>query len=184
MVTVSATISVPTSQPWLRRLLSGRPHQSIGTEGDPYLQRWFLIPHNGFVNLYLHKFCHSDDDRALHDHPWGFLSLIVAGQYREITETTTVIRRRWSIAARRAHHRHRVELAGEPTPIPVWTLILTGPRRRTWGFWCPQDNSTAADTRFVPWQQFDAGGCGEPDPRRAPTNAAGHRGRFLSAQQR
>jgi hypothetical protein len=184
VVTVSATISVPTSQPWLRRLLSGRPHQSIGTEGDPYLQRWFLIPHNGFVNLYLHKFCHSDDDRALHDHPWPFLSLIVAGQYREVTETTTVIRRRWSIAARRAHHRHRVELAGEPTPVPVWTLVLTGPRRRTWGFWCPQDSGTAADARFVPWQQFDAGGCGEPAPHRAETNAAGHRGLFPSAQQR
>ena len=37
-------------------------------------------------NLYLHEFSRSDDDRALHDHPWLFnLSVLLSGTYVEHT---------------------------------------------------------------------------------------------------
>lgn len=59
--------------------------------------RWFLIPKNRFLKIYLHKFMRSDEDRALHDHPWSFLSIILRGGYFEISETfegkkTTLVR--------------------------------------------------------------------------------------------
>lgn len=59
-----------------------------GIDGGPkreYLWRWHIIPRNRWFNIYLHKFAHGDDDRALHDHPWPSASLILDGRYREHT---------------------------------------------------------------------------------------------------
>lgn len=56
-----------------------------GGERRPYLTRWHLIPRNRWFNLYLHKFVHGDDERALHDHPWPSASLILEGRYIEHT---------------------------------------------------------------------------------------------------
>ena len=59
-----------------------------GIDGGPkreYLWRWHVIPRNRWFNIYLHKFAHGDDDRALHDHPWRSWSLLLDGRYREHT---------------------------------------------------------------------------------------------------
>lgn len=134
---------------WFRQLLSGRPHQVIGGD-DPYLLRWYLIPRTGWINVYLHKFMRDDDDRALHDHPWWFVSLVIRGWYYERVHDRGIVSRfAGSIAFRRATHRHQVMLpreAGTDRPVPCWTIVVTGPRSRTWGFWCPQG--------FVPWTEF------------------------------
>lgn len=140
---------------WLKTLLSGRPHFTIGDADDPYMFRWYLIPRNRHLNVYLHKFMRDDDDRALHDHPWWFISLILKGGYFEIIPAkdghgNTVIGRGFgSIAYRPATHRHRVVL---PAPTgkkrPCWTIIITGRNSRTWGFWCQKG--------FVPWYDFVA----------------------------
>lgn len=61
------------------------PNFVIGRPEDPYLLRWFLVPRNRFLNVYLHKFLRDDDDRALHDHPWWFVSVVLKGTYREVT---------------------------------------------------------------------------------------------------
>lgn len=154
---------------WLPTLLSGRPHQVIGEDPDnPYLLRWFLIPRNPFINIYRHRFCQSDPS-VPHDHPWHFASLVLRGSYREVGERATIVRRPGSLALRRARSRHRVELLGHP----VTTVVITGPHRRRWGFWCPRP---AAPPTFVPWEQFGPGGCGEyPDLLRLPSTANGHR---------
>lgn len=141
---------------WFKQLVSGRPHFLIGDEADPYLLRWWLIPRNPVFNVYLHKFCRDDIDRALHDHPWVSLSVVLRGGYYEITEGPDgTSQRRWfragSMIWRWATYRHRVELARGWTPekkpvIPCWTLFITGPKVRTWGFWCPKG--------FVPWTEF------------------------------
>ena len=151
-----------TIKTWLARLLSGKPHFIIGGQDNPYMLRWYLFPRNPLFNIYLHKFLRDDDDRALHDHPWWFLSFILKGKYAEITESGLSVRRPWSMAFRRAIHRHRVELYGKPERRdPCWTIVITGSKVREWGFWCPKG--------FVPWEQFtdsrDAGsigkGCGD-----------------------
>lgn len=110
------------------------PDQIIGGKERPYMLRWWVIPRNRFFNIYLHHFLRSDDDRALHDHPWWNLSVLLRGQYLEHTRDRIRLRRAGYIVLRRATCAHRIELIDGP----VWTLFLTGPKIRSWGFHCPQ----------------------------------------------
>lgn len=140
---------------WFRKLVTGKPHFVIGDDpANPYLIRRYLIPRNRFLNVYLHKFLRSDDDRALHDHPWWFVSIILKGGYLEWTPNEQFgIRRAPSIAFRRAEHTHRVELFSDTKGglKPCWTIIITGKKAREWGFHCPQG--------FRVWEHFDRSGC-------------------------
>lgn len=135
---------------WLMRRATRRlPDFIIGSEDNPYLLRWWLIPRNPVFNVYLHCFLRSDDDRALHCHPWANLSVLLRGRYIEHTahaDGNPQQRVLWAGDWRlrwRGGIRHRVELyPGER----AWTLFLTGPRYREWGFHCPKG--------FVHWQDF------------------------------
>jgi hypothetical protein len=115
--------------------------------------RWFVLPHNRFVNVYVHKFPASDDPEVAHDHPWWFASLVISGSYIEHTAGGPRTRKRASVALRSASFRHRIELPPARTGGCVPNAGGDRPKVRTWGFWCAPD-------RFVPWDQFD-GGCGE-----------------------
>lgn len=125
------------------------PDHVIGGADDPYLRRWWLIPRNRFANIYLHHFVRSDDDRALHDHPWVSVSIILTAGYREHMPTRIADRLPGAIVARRAKAAHRVELRHGP----AWTIFLTGPRVRQWGFHCPNG--------WRHWREFTAGPKGE-----------------------
>lgn len=152
---------------WLASRLSARflgiadrrpPDFIIGEPERPYLLRWFVIPRNRFFNIYLHNFCRSDDDRALHDHPWLNLSILLKGEYVEHTIPAggINIRKRYTAGAfkfRRARAAHRIELDQGPS----WSLFITGPRLREWGFHCPHG--------WKHWQEFTkAGNPGEIGP--------------------
>lgn len=136
------------------------PDFVIGPADDPYLLRWWIIPRNRWFNIYLHKFMRSDDDRALHDHPWINMSVLMRGSYIEHSiNGSAVMRRPWRPVMRFPTTAHRVELLDGK---PVWTLFLTGPKVRVWGFFCPKG--------WIPWTEFvelrsggnEAGkGCGE-----------------------
>lgn len=156
---MSATVSTPQPGYWLPVLMSGQPHQVITNHNVIYLQRWYLLPRNRLCNLYLHRFVASDDPTC-HDHPWWFASVLISGAYHEIEPHRVTTRRRGSIAVRRAQHRHSVRLPRDSAghEIPCISVVITGPRIRDWGFWCPVRNGTY---RFVPWRQFGPGGCGE-----------------------
>lgn len=118
---------------------SNRPADFIIGGGDrPYLRRWFVIPRNVVFNIYLHQFLRSDDDRALHDHPWWNASILLNGRYVEHTIAAGGINRRveyraGDIKLRHARYAHRVELIDGQ----CWSLFITGPRLREWGFHCP-----------------------------------------------
>ena len=128
----------------MARFLAGRllyperePDKVIGGGERPYLFRWYLIPRNRWLNVYLHQFLRSDDDRALHDHPWWNMSLLLEGRYSEHTIRAGGInirarRRAGDVKFRSARAAHRIEL----THGPCWTLFITGPRIREWGFHC------------------------------------------------
>ena len=75
---MSATVSRPVAACWLHLLLQRRPHQVVGPTHAPYLMRWFVLPHNRFVNVYVYTFTASDDPEVAHDHPWWFLSLMIS----------------------------------------------------------------------------------------------------------
>lgn len=132
---------------WFRGWLRGGPHFVIGESARPYMLRWYIIPRNPLCNVYLHKFCRDDDDRALHDHPWPSMSLCLKGRIVEETRTGRRLIGIGSVVFRRATFAHRVELPGGR---PAWTLFITGPSVREWGFWCPQG--------WVHWQDFTAPG--------------------------
>lgn len=143
------------------------PDFVIGPKDDPYLRRWWVIPRNRWFNIYLHEIRHSDDDRALHDHPWANLSIILKGAYYEHTpcglcgepacsQTVVKYRTAGSVVLRCPKAAHRLVVTR-----PTWTLFVTGPRVREWGFWCRRG--------WVLWTDFvakdDHGsigkGCGE-----------------------
>ncbi len=123
---MSATISSPTTQRWLPQLLSGKPHQIIGPQDDPYLLRWFLIPPNRFCRMYWHRFLRSDEPTP-HDHPWNFVSIVLRGKY---FDDATGAQSRWrspgQLAFRRATHTHRVVLARDrhEREKPCTTLVV------------------------------------------------------------
>lgn len=125
---------------WLR--LSLAPDFVIGGKNDPYLRRWWIVPRNKWFNVYVHQILRDDDDRALHDHPWDNCSVILRGRYCEVVNGPGIPwlklpplmrfeRNAGSIVTRKAEQPHRLELInGEP----CWTLFISGPRRREWGF--------------------------------------------------
>lgn len=109
------------------------------------LNRWYVWPRNRFVNLYLHQFLRSDDDFALHDHPWLFnASRIVKGFYFENTIKEGGVyyrdrREEGSWKFRWGPSPHRVELdVVDGKNQECWTLFMTGPIVREWGFHCPK----------------------------------------------
>lgn len=121
----------------LRRFAFGTatsPHEEICGE---YLHRYHLLPKNRFLNVYLHRFQEPDPGRDLHDHPWWSLSVVLKGRYQEQhceagsavrTRTLGGIRR---LALRRPTTRHTITWVA---PGGCWTVFVTGPKRREWGF--------------------------------------------------
>lgn len=100
-------------------------------EGNVYLVRRFIFKTKR-VTCMLHKFCRSDEDRALHDHPWSFVTIILWRGYLEHTPTGVKRKYPGMILFRRAEWRHRVELLDNK---PSWTLVFHFRRRREWGYW-------------------------------------------------
>lgn len=148
-----------------------QPDFIVGHVDNPYMHRWWIIPRNKYFNIYLHHFLRSDEDRALHDHPWWNLSLLLKGRYIEHMpkypkawvsqgnrEVIKKVRYPGMPIFRNAKSVHRIELFKDgsynPLRVPAlgekatWTLFLTGPVIRDWGFWCPKG--------WVFWKKFVA----------------------------
>lgn len=148
------------------------PHGfTIGGDEQPYLRRWFITPRGEGPAAYFHQFLRDDDDRALHDHPWLSLGVILDGGYIEHTPTGAVARCVGDVVLRRPEDRHRVELFRDASglPVPAWTLFLVGKRQRDWGFCCPGEG---IGERFVPWQEFTQGSMARSLARGAARDAA------------
>lgn len=115
-----------------------------------YMLRWWKIKRNAYFNIYFHRVFRSDDDTALHDHPWWSFSIVLEGGYYEHRILDGGIStKKWygpgSILFRRSGSQaHRLQLDTEPWPNPLvpdeWatkparTIFITGPVLRRWGF--------------------------------------------------
>jgi hypothetical protein len=138
--------------PRLKRLAESRPPNfEVTRDGgrDVYLRRWWIIPRNNHFNVYLHNMLKDDDD-ILHDHMYWSLSLVL----------TDGIEERYTLDPERTYNLpqhgeddpnwHRTIREGQlvlRSPCmahqlivhkPAWTLFITGPRVKEWGFWCPK----------------------------------------------
>lgn len=132
-----------------------KPDLIIGADNPDgaYLYRWWVIPRNKWLNVYLHCFLRSDDDRALHDHEYVNVSVLLLGRYAEHRIAAGGVHRRTvrtegDVCIRLPSTAHRIEVIADE---PCWSLFLTGPRVRRWGFHCPERG-------WVPWQTFTAEG--------------------------
>jgi hypothetical protein len=128
-------------------------------EGEIFLKRWFIWNDNKGgeggkkhkAHIYLHKFCRSDADKELHDHPWDFLSLILKNGYIEETVDGLERIKAGRLLLRWAEHRHRVHI---DESRPSWSLVFTTKKYRDWGFWTEKDG-------WVFWETFVADKCKE-----------------------
>lgn len=134
----------------------------------PYLDRYILYV--GGPTLRLHRFARGDDDRAPHDHPWGFWTFPMRDYwekaYREDGSWYWNKVRAWTVNWRPATYRHIVvgramdahknrHLICHPiggiavTKKPFWTFVVTTNYQRSWGFWPKRGE-------FVPWREWPA----------------------------
>lgn len=133
-----------------------KPRQPDEIIGEQYMRRWHLRRKTGGWNLYLHKYVGSDDDRALHDHPWRSLSFLLRGRLSEVTREHTKPLAKLLPKFRSAEYSHRLILNSDY----AYTLFFTFKKEREWGFHCPKG--------WVHWRDFtdESGhgvgrGCGE-----------------------
>lgn len=129
--------------PYMLRWFARRKFHQLDAFCEPWLKRLWQSQDCALENAYVHRFLRSDDDRALHDHPWSWVTVLLDGSYWEHVPADldypagpTVRRRRTAgdiVVRREAAYPHRVEL---DEGRPVTTLFLTAEKSREWGFWC------------------------------------------------
>lgn len=130
-------------QRWANRYMQTHPiAQKITGQvpQDLLILRWdvFDMP---FFHVRLHRVIQSDDARALHDHPWWSVSVIVAGAYQEVvpwggrSAFWQHQRRAGDVVFRNSLARHRLVLhescyrcgPDEPNyPLPAQPLTAPG----------------------------------------------------------
>lgn len=115
----------------------------IGTYlAQVYMYRWLF--HTPRFTLRLHHIMRSDLDRELHDHPFDFWTFrlgpyteVLAAKEDEDCDQDGLVyhyRRRFSLQFVKAEIPHRLILKR-----PVWTLVLSYPKRRAWGYYLNND---------------------------------------------
>jgi hypothetical protein len=106
------------------------PHKELGwTEIGEKFTRYALIRTRWF-NVYLHQLYAPNWHPECHDHPWGFVTILLRRGYLELIGNKTYIRRPGAILYRPADFAHSVT-----TPYGTsWSLIITTPKQRKWGF--------------------------------------------------
>lgn len=127
----------------IRRVRDNGTVRLIGPPMDPIMHRYFVIPRNRYLNVYLHCIRRSDVG-DLHDHRMANLTIVLQGRYYEErftrrpvagkvlpTKSMRVVEPR-RLLFRWARTPHRIVV--EPG-VKVWSLFIGFPHVRNWGFW-------------------------------------------------
>lgn len=125
----------------IRRFL---PFKEIGWQDIGEVFYRYQLLKTRWFNLYLHQLdAPAWHPVGCHDHPWWFITVLLKGGYLEkqsktffrdagINMNVVTLKRRYPgmILYRGAKHAHDVI-----TPYGrSWSLVLTGPKSRDWGF--------------------------------------------------
>lgn len=127
--------------------------------GETYLLRLRLIDTPWF-GVYLHHIEDVDPQPDPHDHPWSFVSMVLAGGYEERVHV------RWAAEPEGGHYVrrwlfgsvHRMKAEGvahriiETLPHTI-TLVLRGKRSREWGFWNMDDRGAVVG--WTNWKDYE-----------------------------
>lgn len=103
-----------------------------------YLRRLYIL-RTPWFGLLVNDIRRPDSDRWMHDHPWGFLSLLLRGSYVE--ETPSRVRTVRGFNLKRAHDLHRIISVSRAV-----TLVLTTRKTRSWGF--------QTDRGWMGWREY------------------------------
>lgn len=113
----------------------------IGRQDNPLMKRVRLVQ-TPLGGIYLHFIYREDLDPVPHDHPWEFWRIVLRGAYVEhffdwpaSGRWVARVQRRWRIGRFRTDQAHRI-VGVEPGTV---SLVVTGPKKRVWGFWCPKE---------------------------------------------
>ena len=121
-------------------------HKEIGWRdlGEEFTR--FQLVKTPWFNIYLHQLSAPNWHPECHDHPWGFIAVLLRRGYVERVGTVDHVRRPGSILFRPATFAHNVI-----TPKGTsWSLIFTTAKSREWGFKpCERPVSEAK-----PWQEY------------------------------
>lgn len=122
---------------YVRRLA---PSERVpGPRGEHHITRYWLIKTKR-LQLVLHNWLTSDSP-DLHDHAWWNVTIVLRGKFIEHTEHGPIYLRAGDVVFRRPTVLHRLEINE-----PIWTLFLTGPTVREWGFMTRRG--------WRPWQRY------------------------------
>lgn len=126
----------------------------LASDDGAFMTRWSFLPENKFFNIHLHKrFANDPNDIHLHDHPYWNMSIILRGGYIEFVKFDTASgdvssknmfahwRKPFSIIVRHAEDAHRI-MVGDT----CWSIWVTGPVKRRWGFHLPDG--------WVHWRKY------------------------------
>lgn len=106
------------------------PHKEIGWSeiGEKFTR--YALWRTGWFNVYLHQLNAPNWHPECHDHPWGFVAILLRRGYLERVGTKEHRRFPGMILFRPATFLHNVI-----TPYGTsWSLIFTTPKSREWGF--------------------------------------------------
>lgn len=146
----------------------------VNCDKDPYLHRWYVL-RTQRVGLFVHKFVRSDEDRALHDHPWSFIVIPLWGGYIEhsdrkfnlelvsdceylpddflhcpvgtpYTERIEIKRRIWPLISTRYRNTEYRHRVELINARPSWSIFFRFTKIREWGFW-PKSG-------FIQWNRW------------------------------
>lgn len=128
------------------------PDETVGDPLAPHIRRW-VIYRGRWFQIVLHQWLKSDPP-VPHDHSWWNVSVRLRGRAIEFNKSEQHFHREagWGeihtglpmrrVRFRRATDRHFVELV---TPT-MWTLFITGPHVREWGYW--------KRGQFISWRNY------------------------------
>lgn len=146
-------------------------HYPIGRlirKSDGTVEQARSIP---FLNPTIHLF-HRGDNDGLHDHPWPWVTIILAGGYWETTKHGRFWRGPGTILFKSHLAFHRIEL--DPRHPYVVTMFIMGPKtkgprkRGDWGFLV----NRLGRLRWIPWTVHLGLETHTPDTNKAAKQAA------------
>lgn len=111
---------------FLRWLL---PYKDIGWAeiGEEFTR--FTVIKSRWGNIYLHRLKAETPHPECHDHPWSFITLLIAGGYDELHNGKWQHRSPGNVLYRPANWSHNVVTSGIS-----WSVVATAAKTRDWGF--------------------------------------------------
>jgi hypothetical protein len=122
----------------------------ISKSGVKHFERWQIIQTRWF-GIYFHCIYQADTDKHCHDHPWDYISIPLWGKFIELKKNNIEGKAYYSfpticfgqIIKRKAEDFHKIHRLCSKK---VYTLFLTGPRKRAWGY--------DVNGVWMPWEEY------------------------------